>query len=171
LACIAAIATAACQVTPGLGDAGGWDRAVSGQMENWGSYRPQGVYRIERDVFLLNVSERTNGPGLVPGMEADVPPGTFRGPTGMDDYLAAPQRYRGVTGVVVSGTRLRAETLRAKGNLLDKNVTVRYVRGRIMDGEFQGWVVDLQAVSIYRADPDGGPVRLAGPNEDFLRPI
>ena len=63
---------------------------------------------------------------------------------------------------------MRAEALRAKGNVLDKSVKQHYVRARIMDGEFQGRLVDLQAVSLYSEDPEGGPVKLAGPNEDFL---
>lgn len=158
-------------MTPGIGPAGGWDRNVSDQGEHWGGYRAQGVYRLDRDVFLLDVPERTNGRALVPGMEWDLPPGTFRGPTDTPEYLANPRGFRGVMGVVPAGVRVRADTLRAKGNLRDRNLTRHYVKARVLDGEFQGWVVDLEAVSIYRADPDGGPDRLEGPNEDFLRPV
>lgn len=158
-----------CQVTPGLGYAGGWDRNVSEQTDRWGSYRPQGVYRLERDVFLLNEPERTNGTALVAGLESDLPPGTVRGPAEMEDYLASPNRYRGVIGVVRAGTRLRAEVLRAKGNVLDSVVTRHYIRARIIDGEFGQQLVDLQALSIYATDPDTGAVTLIGPNEDFLR--
>ncbi len=163
------VTAAACQVTPGLGTAGGWDHDVSDRADRWGAFRPQAVYRLERDVFLLDVPDRTNGPALVPGMEQDVQPGTFRGPTAVQEYQAAPHLFRGVIGIVTEGTRLRAEALRAKGNLLDPNVTLHYVQGRLMDGEFRGKVVDLQAVSVYWVDPDGGPEMLRGPNEDLLR--
>lgn len=160
------LSAAACQVSsPGLG----WDRNVSDRPEAWGAYQPEGVYVLQRDVFLLDVPERTNGPGLVPGMEWDLPPGTFRGPTGVADYQAAPSQYRGIIGIVAADTRLRVETLRAKGNLRDSRATRHYVKAKVLDGEFQGRTVDLQAVSVYRGDTDGGAVTLVGPNGDFLR--
>jgi hypothetical protein len=170
-ACFVAVLalTSGCQVTPGLGYAGGWERNVSQQTERWGEYRPLGVYRLERDVFLLNEPERTSGPALVAGLESDLPPGTVRGPAAMEDYLAAPDRYRGVIGVVKAGTRVRADVLRAKGNVLDSTVTRHYVRARIIDGDFRERLVDLQALSIYSTDPDTGAVTLIGPNRDFLR--
>ncbi len=163
-----ALGAAACQVTPGVGTAGGWDRNVSERGELWGAYRAQGVYRLDRDVLLLDVPERTNGRALASGLEWDLPPGTFRGPVDATAYAANPRGYRGVIGLVPAGIRVRAEILRAKGNLLDKNLTRHYVKGRILDGEYQGWLVDLEPLSLYRADPEGGSDRLAGPNDDFL---
>jgi hypothetical protein len=168
---LAPVWAAACQVSAGLGTAGGWDRDVSDQRDQWGAYHPQEAYAVTRDVFVLDVPDRTNGPALVPDVEADLPPGTFRGPTSIPDFQTDPGQWRGVRGIVPAGTRIRADTLRAKGNLRDANVRRVYVKARVTDGEFRGLAVDLQAVSIYRADPDGGPVTLVGPNADFLREL
>jgi len=159
---------AACQVSSGLGTVGGFDHDVSEKGELWGAYRSQSVYRLERDVFLLDVPDRTNGRALVSGPEWPLPPGTYRGPIPTADYQAL-DGYRGVIGVIPAGTRIRAESLRSKGNLRDRGVQRNYVKARILDGEYRGWVVDLEPLSIYTAGPEGGPDQLTGPNEDFLR--
>lgn len=163
------LAAPACRVaSPGLGRLGGWDSAIDKKPELWGQYKPDRVYELQRDVFLLDVPERTNGLALVPGMESSVPPSTFRGPTGIADYQANPKNWRWVTGVVTARTRLRAEVLRGKGNLRDAEATVHYVRGRLLDGPFRGDIVDLQALSLYAAEADSRRLTLTGPNEDFL---
>lgn len=170
LAALLAIAAPACQVTPGAGRIGGWDFAQKDKPELWAAYRAQGLYEVQRDVFLLDVPDRTNGLALVPGMESEVPPRTFRGPTAIEDYRADPKRWLWVGGIVPAGTRLRAEVLRGKGNLRDPDGTVYYVRARLLDGEFRGRLVDLQALSLYAADadPKSRHLTLTGPNEDFL---
>jgi hypothetical protein len=160
---------AACEVTPGFGTVGGWDRNVSEQGDAWGDYRTQGIYRLQRDVFVLDVPDRTNGRALVAGAEWTLPRGTFQGPVAVSDFQSNPKGYRGIIGVVPADTRIRAEVLRAKGNLRDRSVTRRYVKARVLDGEFRGWMVDLEPLSLYEADTEGGPDRLMGPNEDFLR--
>ena len=169
-AALLVLSVPACQVEPGPGRLGGWDFAKNDKPEFWASYHAQGVYEVRQDVFLVDVPERTNGLALVPGMGIEVPPGTFRGPTGVEDYDAEPHRWPWVTGIVRAGTRLRAETLRGKGNLRDSELTVYYVRARLLTGEFRGQQVDLQAVSRYVADenPESHRITLAGPNEDFL---
>ncbi len=170
LALLLALAAPACQVAPGQGRLGGWDFAIDDKPELWGAYRTQAIYELRQDVFLLDAPEYTNGLALVPGMSSEVPPGTLRGPTGIEEYRADPKRWLWVTGVVPAGTRLRAEVLRGKGNLRDSDATVHYVRGRLLDSEFRGRAVDLQALSLYQAEPDpkSHKVTLAGPNEDFL---
>lgn len=167
---LCALAVSACKVSsPGVGRLGGWDHRLDDRTELWGDYRPQMVYELQRDVFLIDVYERTNGMALVAGMEWPVPPGTFRGPTGVPEYRADPKQHRLVTGIVPAGTRLRAEMLRGKGNLRDKEATVHYVKGRLLDGEYRNWVVDLQPLSLYvLEDPESRKLTLAGPNEDFL---
>mgnify|MGYP001764764817 CR=1 FL=1 len=169
LVALLALALTACAVEPGQGRIGGWDFKRD-DPELWRGYHAQGIYQLQQDVFLLDVPDRTNGLALVPGMNSEVPPGTLRGPTGIEEYHAEPHRWLRVTGVVTAGTRLRAEVLRGKGNLRDPEGTVHYVRGRLLDGEFRGQVVDLQALSLYAADPDpkSHHVTLTGPNEDFL---
>lgn len=163
-----ALAMPACQVSPGSGHLGGWDFASNKKPELWGQYNADRVYRLQRDVFLMDTPERTNGPALVPGTEWSVPPSTFRGPTGTAEYQANPKNFRWVLGIVTAGTRLRAKTLRGKGNLRDSEETIYYVRARLLDGEFRGKEVDLQALSLYAAVPDSRSVALTGPNEDFL---
>jgi len=164
------LAVSACKVSsPGIGRLGGWDQRIDEKTELWGEFRPQMVYELQRDVFLMEIYERTNGMALIPGMETPVAPGTLRGPTGISDYQADPKRFRLVNGVVPAGTRLRAEMLRGKGNLRDQEATVHYVKGRLLDSEFRGQLVDLQALSRYIAeDPESRKLTLAGPNEDFL---
>ncbi len=170
LAALLALAMPACQVAPGAGRVGGWDFTQKDKPELWGAYQSQGVYELQRDVFLFDVPDRTNGPALVPGMGSAVPPGTLRGPTGIDEYRSDPKRWLRVTGIVPAGTRLRAETLRGKGNLRDPQATIHYVRGRLLDSEFRGRLVDLQTLSIYTADadPKSHHATLTGPNEYFL---
>ncbi len=162
------LAAPACQVAPGQGRLGGWDFAVDKTPELWGEFKPDRVYELQRDVFLLDIPERTNGPALLSGMEWSVPPDTVRGPTTVAEYHAHPKNWLRVPGVVTAGTRLRAEVLRGKGNLRDKEATVHYVRARLLDGPFQDKLVDLQAISLYAADPDSRRIILRGPNEDFL---
>ena len=170
LVALCVFVASACRVSsPGIGRLGGWDQRVDEKAELWGEYRPQAVYELQRDVFLMEVYERTNGMALLPGMEWPVPPGTLRGPTGVPEYNADPGHWRLVTGIVPAGTRLRAEVLRGKGNLRDQEATVHYVKGRLLDSEFRGQLVDLQALSRYvLEDPESRKVTLAGPNEDFL---
>ncbi len=165
--CVCAVS--ACTVSPGIGRIGGWEHRIDDKTELWGEYHPQGVYELQRDVFLIDDYEYTNGPALVAGMETPVSPGTFRGPTGISDYQADPKRYRTVTDVVPMGTRLRVETLRGKGNLRDQEATIHYVKGRLLDGKYRGWLVDLQPLSRYvLLDPESRKETLVGPNEDFL---
>lgn len=169
LLALCVLAVSACQVSPGIGRIGGWEHRIDDKTELWGEYHPQGVYELQRDVFLLDIYEETNGPALVAGMESTVPPGILRGPTGISDYQADPKRYRAVTGIVPMGTRLRAEMLRGKGNLRDQEATVHYVKGRLLDGKYRGWLVDLQPISRYIVEnPESRKVTLVGPNEDFL---
>jgi len=170
LVALFALAAPACQVDPGPGRLGGWDFAEKDKPELWAAYRAGGIYELQQDVFLLDIPERTNGLALVAGMDSEMPPGTVRGPTGIEDYRKEPERWRRVTGIVTAGTRLRAEMLRGKGNLRDSEATVYYVRGRLLTGEFRGRTVDLQALSRYTADPDpkSRRITLAGPNDDFL---
>jgi hypothetical protein len=164
------LAAPACRVaSPGIGRLGGWDNRIDDKPALWGEYRVDAVYALQRDVFLLEVPERTNGLALVAGMEWQVPPGTLRGPTGVPDYLADPKRWRLIAGVAPAGTRMRVEVLRGKGNLRDPAATVHYVKARLLDTERQGQMVDLQALSRYVVeDPESRKVTLAGPNEDFL---
>ncbi len=169
---LAAIAAPACRVTtPGIGYLGGWDQDVSERSEVWGRYDPGAVYRIEHDLFLMELPEPTGRPALAAGMDVSVPPGTQRGPTTIDEYQADPRGWPGVRGVVQQGTRLRAFALRAKGNLRDLSATVHYVRARILNGPHQGLVVNMEPVSLYRADPETGRVILVGPNDEFLTRI
>lgn len=164
-----ALVLTACAVQPGQGRIGGWDFKQD-DPELWRGYHAQGIYQLTQDVFLLDVPERTNGLALVPAFDSTVPPKTLRGPASIEEYRAEPKRWLWVTGVVTAGTRLRAEFLRGKGNLRDPEGTVHYVRGRLLDGEFRGQQVDLQALSLYLADadPKSHHVTLTGPNEDFL---
>lgn len=166
----AALSTlAACTVTaPGVRYVGGWDWNVSDETERWAGFDPDGIYRLQRDVFLLNVPERTNGLALVPDMDEDLPLGTLRGPTAISDYQSSPKRWRRVAGVAEKGTRMRATRLRAKGNVRAPNMTRVYVKAQIMAGPHQGKVVDLQALSLYATDATTGRRDLIGPNEDFL---
>ena len=169
-ALVSALSTlGACTVTaPGVGYVGGWDWNVSDETERWAGFDPDGIYRLQRDVFLINIPDRTNGLALVPDMDADLPPGTVRGPTAMSDYQSSPQRWRRVAGVAEEGTRMRATRLRAKGNVRAPNMTRVYVKAQIMAGPHQGKVVDLQALSLYATEAATGRVDLIGPNEDFL---
>ncbi len=169
-ALVSALSTlAACSVTsPGVGYVGGWDWKISDEPERWAGFDPDGIYELQRDVFLLNIPDRTNGLALVPDMDADVPPGTVRGPTAMSDYQSNPKRWRRVAGVAEEGTRMRATRLRAKGNVRAPNIRLVYVKAQIMAGPHQGKVVDLQALSLYATDLESGRAELVGPNEDFL---
>lgn len=168
---IAGCALAGCVTRPGIGYLGGWDKNVSERTELWGGYVPDAVYRIDHPLFLLDLPERTNGLALVPGLEVDLPPGTVRGPTTIEDYESAPRQWRKIKGVVEPGTRVRAFMLRAKGNLRDPGKTRHYVKGRILNGPFQGTVVDLEPVSLYREDPDTGRTVLVGPNNALLTQV
>ncbi len=159
----------ACSVTaPGVGYVGGWDWNVSDEVERWAGFDPNGIYELQRDVFLLNIPDRTNGLALVPDMDTDVPPGTLRGPTAMSDYQSNPKRWPRIAGVAKEGTRMRATRLRAKGNVRAPNIKLLYIKAKIMAGPHQGKVVDLQALSLYTTDAATKRTDLVGPNEDFL---
>lgn len=174
LTTLAVLATAfstlgACSVTaPGLGYVGGWDWKVSDETERWAGYKPNGIYELQTDVFLLSIPDRTNGLALVPGMEWDVPPGTVRGPTALSDYQDAPRRWPRVAGVAEEGTRMRATILRSKGNVRAPSIARVYVKARIMAGPHQGKLVDLEALSLYATGLESGRAELVGPNKDFL---
>src|SRR6185436_12255568 len=86
LAVLLALVAPACQVAPGPGRLGGWDFAQKDKPERWAAYHPQGLYEVQQDVFLVDVPERTNGLALVPGIDAEIPAGTFRGPGSIADY-------------------------------------------------------------------------------------
>ncbi len=160
---------AACTVTaPGIGPVGGWDWKIGDETERWAGFHPNGIYKLQRDVFLLNIPDRTNGLALVPGIEWDVPPGTVRGPTALSDYRDAPRRWPRVAGVAEAGTRMRATILRSKGNVRAPNIARVYVKAKIMAGPHQGKLVDLQALSLYATDLESGRAELVGPNEEFL---
>ncbi|MDK1022303.1 MAG: hypothetical protein QGD90_11790 [Candidatus Hydrogenedentes bacterium] len=167
---VSALSTlAACTVTaPGIGYVGGWDWNVSDETERWAGFDPDGIYRLQRDVFLLDIPDRTNGLALVPGMESVVPPGTVRGPTALSDYQDAPRHWPRVAGVAEEGTRMRATILRSKGNVRAPSLARVYIKAQIMAGPHQGKVVDLQALSLYATDLESGRAELVGPNEDFL---
>lgn len=161
-----------CRVTtPGVGYLGGWDKDVSERSDLWGRYEPGAVYRLEADLFLMELPEQATGLALVPGMELEVPPDTQRGPTTIEFYREDTRGWPGVRGVIERGTRVRAFTLRAKGNLRDPNATVHYVKGRVLNGPHQGRVVNMEPVSLYRVDPDTGRMVLIGPNTDLLTQI
>jgi hypothetical protein len=166
-----ALLLTACVTEPGIGYIGGWDQNVSDEAELWGGYSRYRVYELREDVFVLNGNERTNGAALTPGIDAPVPPGTFRAPTTVEEYLDNPRYWREVDGIVERGTRVRAEILRGKGNLRDRSVTVHYVKGRVLNGPFQGELLDMEPLSRYRTDIETGRRILVGPNGDFLTPV
>jgi len=166
-----AVALTSCVTEPGLGYVGGWNQNVSDDTEAWGQYRQFRVYEFQEDVFVMNGGERTNGLALVPPLDADVAPGTFRAPATIDEYEANPRYWRSIDGIVTRGTRVRTEVLRAKGNIRDRSVTVHYPKGRLLTGPFQGQLLDMEPLSRYRTDVETGRRILVGPNRDFLLPV
>ena len=165
---IAVLSLVACNASTGLGTIGGFDWNVTDEPARWSGYQQDRIYEIQSQVFLLDVPERTNGLALIPGMESDVPPSTFRGPTSIEEYQANPRRFRWVNGVVEPGTLLRVTQLRSKGNLRAPKKTRVYVKAQFMRGPHQGKLVDLESVSIYAIDVETGRDDLIGPNENFL---
>ena len=168
LVCLAGVVAGCAVSNPGLGYVGGWDWNISDEPERWAGFEANRIYRLQRDVFVTNVEDRTNGLALVPDMDADVPRGTVRGPTTIAGYQGDARPWPQIQGVVESGTRLRATRLRAKGNIRASKATMVYVKAQMLDGEFQGQVLDLQALSLYAVDPETGQENLVGPNEDYL---
>lgn len=168
---LAVLSVAGCNASTGLGTVGGFDWNVTDEPSRWSGYEQNRIYEIQREVFLLDVPERTNGLALVPGMESDVPPSTFRGPTSIEDYQANPRRWRWVSGVVEPGTLMRVTRLRSKGNLRAPKKTRVYVKAQIMRGPHRGELVDLESLSLYAPDVETGRDELIGPNEDFLKRV
>lgn len=171
VAFIACFAVGCATPNAGLGTIGGWDTNISDEAEEWAGFDRNATYETEAPLFLVNLSERTNGLALVPGMEISRPPATVRGPTSTEDYAARPKQWPWVRGVVKPGTRIRATILRSKGNVRGPNVRRAYVKARIMEGPFRDEVVDLEPISEYRIDEDTGRAYLVGPLEIFLRRV
>ena len=167
-AVLGALAAGCAVSSPGMGYIGGWDSNISNETGRWAGYQRGGDYETQVGLFLLNVPDRTNGPALVPGMEAQVPPGVFRGPTTVEGYTQSARAWPGVIDVIPAGTRLRATMLRAKGNFRARLLTRVYVKAQVLTGPHRGEIVDLEQVSNYRMDVETRRAALLGPNEDFL---
>ena len=121
------------------------NRSVAQKPELWGGYKPDEVYALLSDVFLMPHNGLPSGLAMVLSGETSkalANTGTYQtGPPSVRAYLADPAKWPNVVGVVVAGTRLKIVDIRKAGDFLRGQSL--HIRAQILDGPFAERIADL----------------------------
>lgn len=159
---------------------------VTDNKNLWGGYDVDSKYTLDRPVFIIKTDQITGGRlVLVPEESFSRCLGRFwSAPDSIDEYRADPvqaaiKQYDGfevkidVVGVLEMGTNLELHKLEKKSawSLWFGRTTTIKPLAKVIDGPFQGKIVDLSDVSIYYRGKEREKPFLYKPEKGVIRNI